>query len=87
MKAQAKRVLILVFGWLFIIVGVAGLFLPFLQGILFLLVGFYLLSHESRWAKKQFDKLKQRYPGLYGRFMDLKTWFQNKFRELFGRRI
>jgi uncharacterized membrane protein YbaN (DUF454 family) len=36
MKAQIKRVAMLVVGWAFILLGIAGLFLPVLQGILFL---------------------------------------------------
>ena len=87
MDKQVKRILILVFGWVFIIFGVVGLFLPFLQGILFLLIGFYMLSHESQWAKKQFDRLKKRYPGLYHRFAEIKNRFADKYREIFHRKI
>ncbi len=39
-------------GWTFLILGVAGLFLPFLQGILFILVGLFLLSREVEWARR-----------------------------------
>lgn len=59
-----KRFLILALGWIFVFLGVLGLFLPVLQGILFLLIGFILLSRESRWARRQLDKLKTRYPGF-----------------------
>jgi uncharacterized membrane protein HdeD (DUF308 family) len=45
-------------GWILIILGVIGLFLPFLQGILFLASGLALLSTESRWAKNLMDRLK-----------------------------
>lgn len=64
MKAKFKRILILSLGWFFIFLGIIGLFLPILQGILFLFVGFYLLSLESKMAKKLIDKLKERYPSL-----------------------
>ncbi|WP_418791576.1 PGPGW domain-containing protein [Phosphitispora sp. TUW77] len=87
MQAQAKRILIMILGWLFIILGIAGLFLPFLQGILFLLIGLYLLSHESRWAKTQLHKIKKRHPVLYGRFINFKTNFRGKFRQLLGKRV
>ena len=33
--------------WAFIIVGVIGVFLPFFQGILFIIIGLYLLSIGS----------------------------------------
>lgn len=57
-----KRFFVLAFGWAFIFFGVLGLFLPILQGILFLLIGFILLSRESEWARRQLEKLKTRYP-------------------------
>lgn len=62
MRASMKRILILGLGWMFIFLGVLGLFLPILQGILFLLIGFILLSRESEWARRQLEKLKTRYP-------------------------
>ena len=64
MSAKIRRFLILGFGWSFIVLGVLGLFLPVLQGILFLLIGFILLSRESEWAQRQLDKLRTRYPGF-----------------------
>ena len=39
MKTHAKRILLLMVGWSFILLGIAGLFLPILQGVLFLLIG------------------------------------------------
>jgi len=57
-----KRYLVLILGWAFVFLGILGLFLPILQGILFLLIGFILLSRESEWARRQLEKLKTRYP-------------------------
>lgn len=42
------RILVLVVGWLLVLVGIAGLVLPGLQGILTLLLGAALLSLASR---------------------------------------
>lgn len=39
-------------GVVFLIIGVAGLVLPFLQGILFLLAGLWVLSLEVAWARR-----------------------------------
>jgi len=44
MKRKAKKILVLAIGSIFIIFGLLGLFLPFLQGIIFLIVGFILIS-------------------------------------------
>ena len=62
MHAQIKRVLILLVGWGFILLGIVGLFLPILQGILFLLVGLIILSSEYIWAHRLMDWLRQRFP-------------------------
>ena len=41
MNQKRKRWLILLTGWGFILLGIAGLFLPILQGILFLVIGLH----------------------------------------------
>ena len=60
---------ILTFGWIFIVLGVLGLFLPILQGILFLAIGGMLLSMESPWAQRVIARLRTRYP-MVDRAMD-----------------
>lgn len=62
MNQRLKRYAVLVLGWLFIFLGILGLFLPILQGILFLTIGLILLSRESVWAAAKLDWLKTRYP-------------------------
>lgn len=59
-----KRLLKLTAGWFFIILGILGLFLPFLQGILFLVIGLFILSQELPWAARLLEKLKQRFPKI-----------------------
>jgi uncharacterized membrane protein YbaN (DUF454 family) len=61
---RIKRIGILVLGWAFILLGIAGLFLPILQGILFLLIGLIILSSEYVWAHKLLTKLKARFPKI-----------------------
>ncbi|MFB3815813.1 MAG: PGPGW domain-containing protein [Terriglobales bacterium] len=64
MKRAVKKALVLVVGWLFIIVGVIGLFVPVLQGVLFLLIGLAILSSEYVWAHNLLQRLKQRFPKI-----------------------
>ncbi len=47
-------------GWGLILAGIAGLFLPFLQGILFLVMGLALLSRDSPWARRWLERIKER---------------------------
>lgn len=65
MKKRVKDIVIIALGWFLLVLGVAGLFLPVLQGVLFILIGLALLSKKSRWAKNLLERLKKRYPELY----------------------
>ncbi len=49
-------------GYAFLLLGVLGLFLPFLQGVLFLVVGLLLLARHAPWAERLLTRLKVRYP-------------------------
>lgn len=53
---------------IFIILGLLGLFLPFLQGIIFLIIGISLLSVSSPTFKTWIDKRLERFPKAKARF-------------------
>jgi uncharacterized membrane protein YbaN (DUF454 family) len=71
-KSLTKRILVLVAGWGFVLLGIVGLFLPVLQGILFLLVGLIILSSEYAWAHRLLARLRRRFPKI-GRTADQAT--------------
>ncbi len=80
MKSLAKRILLQILGWSFIVLGIVGLFLPILQGVLFILIGLVVLSSEYVWAHRLLTKLRGRFPGL-SRTLDqatvkAKDWLQ-----------
>jgi uncharacterized membrane protein YbaN (DUF454 family) len=52
MTAMVWRISRVVLGVAFLALGVVGLFLPFLQGILFMVIGLTLLSTESERARR-----------------------------------
>jgi len=56
------RLLTLGLGYGFLGLGVLGLFLPFLQGILFLAIGLIILSRHAAWADRLLQRLKARFP-------------------------
>jgi uncharacterized protein len=64
MTQTLKRGLVLFTGWTFILLGIAGLLLPILQGVLFLLIGLIILSSEYVWAHHLLHKLRTRFPKL-----------------------
>ncbi len=65
MELRLKRIALQVLGWMFLLLGIAGLFLPVLQGILFLLIGLVILSRQYEWARNWMERLRRRYPLAY----------------------
>lgn len=57
-----NRLLMLGLGYGFLGLGVLGLFLPILQGVLFLAVGLIILSRHASWAERLLLRLKERFP-------------------------
>jgi hypothetical protein len=66
------RVLVLTAGWVLIVVGIAGLFLPILQGGLSLAIGFALLSIASQTVHLKLRAWMGRWPGLWRRLEKLR---------------
>jgi uncharacterized protein len=64
LNQKRKRWLMLLTGWGFVLLGMVGLFLPILQGILFLLIGLVILSSEYVWAHSLLKKLHNRFPKM-----------------------
>ncbi len=64
MNATGKKIIVLAVGWTFIVLGVLGLFLPVLQGILFLIIGLMILSSEYVWAHRVLQKARERFPAI-----------------------
>ena len=62
MRRKIKKILQLAAGWLLLLLGVVGLFLPVLQGILFIMLGLLVLSYHSPWAERLLARLRARFP-------------------------
>ncbi len=62
MRPDFRRMARLIGGWALLLLGVVGLFLPILQGLLFLLAGLLILSREHSWAHKLLERLRKRFP-------------------------
>ena len=62
-------------GLFFFLLGIAGLVLPILQGVLFLIVSAILLAPYSRWVQKQLRRLERRFPSIFQRARGIaKRW-------------
>ena len=72
-KSRLKRLATYIAGWAFIFLGILGLFLPILQGILFILVGLFILSSVSPWAARLLDRIRKRFPRISNQFEQAKA--------------
>ena len=62
MQRKIRHYIILGLGWMFVFLGILGLFLPVLQGVLFLAIGAVMLSSVSPRMRLLIMKIGQRYP-------------------------
>jgi hypothetical protein len=67
-------------GLILLPLGVVGLFLPFLQGVLFLLIAVALLSSEIPYVARLRDRVRERFPGPWEKAEELGDRIRNKFR-------
>lgn len=62
MIIKIKTSLIYGLGVILLLVGVVGLFLPILQGAMFIALGLYILSLRSERARRLLEKVLQKFP-------------------------
>ncbi|HLA27500.1 MAG TPA: PGPGW domain-containing protein [Syntrophales bacterium] len=77
-----KKVYRHVFGWFFLLLGIIGLFLPVLQGVLFLFIGALILAPEVPLFRRIIEDLKKRHPYIFNRAKNL----LNRMQAFFGRK-
>ncbi|HLA04571.1 MAG TPA: PGPGW domain-containing protein [Syntrophales bacterium] len=76
-----KKVYRHVFGWFFMLLGIIGLFLPVLQGVLFLFIGALILAPEVPFFHRIIEDLKKRHPHIFDRAKNLLNRVQAFFRK------
>ena len=62
--ASLKYWFLLALGWGFVLLGIAGLFLPVLQGILFITIGLIILTRVHPWARAVVVRLRRKVPAV-----------------------
>ena len=77
---EFKNIGIVIIGWVFIGLGMLGLFLPILQGILFVLIGLSILSSRSPWVRRFLKRMEERFPHHFERIEirreKIRRWFK-----------
>lgn len=81
------RVTVLGLGWMLILIGILGLFLPVLQGGLSLALGFALLSTASQTVHLWLRGLFGRWPGLWKRLEKLRRKIGARLHRLGGSQV
>ncbi len=80
------RVAVFLVGWLLVLVGVAGLVLPGIQGIVTIILGAALLSVVSELVYEGLAKLLSRWPQAWRRVRGLRLMTHRWLRRRFKRR-
>lgn len=73
-KKHFKRVFIFTLAVFFIVLGIIGLVLPFLQGFLFIAIGLLLLSLYSASLRAWIDKQTIPYPKIHKAVLQAEEW-------------
>ena len=78
---EFKKIGILIIGWLLIGLGIVGLFVPLLQGILFILIGLSILSSRSILVRRFLKRIEERFPHHFERIEIWKEKIRNLFKK------
>ena len=80
-----KRAMAMVVGWILIVCGIAGLFLPIVPGIPLLLAGVFILFPDRERVHRVTRTFRTRFPRL-GLFFERFTVLENTWRSWCGNR-
>lgn len=82
-RGRRKRLVNYGLGYIFLFLGVLGLFLPILQGILFLVIGFLFLGRVSPRTRLARLRLRRRYPNWAQKYDKVektaRAWIARRF--------
>lgn len=85
-RGRRKRLVSYGLGYFFIFLGVLGLFLPILQGILFLVIGFLFLGRVSPQVRLARLRLRRRFPSWAKRYDAVERTARDWIKRHVGRR-
>jgi uncharacterized protein len=74
------RPVLLGFAWVFLLLGIIGLFLPILQGFLFLLVSLYLFGLVTVRGRLLRIRLRRKYPHAAHGLDEAEAWLKRQGR-------
>ena len=69
-------------GWILMLVGIVGLFLPVVPGTFLIATGALMLNPQRTWLSRALQKCRMRFPALERAFRRFSTWdkcWQSRF--------
>lgn len=79
------RILVLLVGWIVLLVGVAGLVLPGIQGVATIVIGAAILSVASELAYEWMRKVLRRWPAVWDRVERFRDRIHDKLQDMVHR--
>lgn len=80
MTHHIKHIVILCLGWILVVAGIIGFFLPFLQGMFMLFIGLILLSFSSETVRTWIERFLVRHPRFVGSHKKIDSLIKRIFR-------
>jgi hypothetical protein len=59
-----QRVAVVALGWILMLVGIGGLFLPVVPGAFLIVAGALMLNPQRTWLSRALEKCRMRFPAL-----------------------
>ena len=77
-----QRIAVVALGWILIIGGIVGLFLPVVPGTFLIVAGALMLKPQRTWLRRALETCRVRFPVLERAFRRYSTWgkcWQSRF--------
>jgi len=77
-----QRIAFVALGWILIIAGIVGLFLPVVPGTFLIVAGALMLQPQRTWLRRALETCRVRFPVLERAFRRYSTWgkcWQSRF--------
>jgi uncharacterized protein len=73
-RKRLQRFALVALGWILVVGGIAGLFLPIVPGVLLLALAAVILNPQYAWLQRASDKCRGRFPVLERYIRPFSAW-------------
>ncbi len=81
MRNQIRKILYLLLGLVLILLGIAGLVLPIINGTILLIIGFIIISFESPTLEKKLYTLTQKNAIIHSLYVKIDKFLRTFFKK------